>query len=127
MYVCAMDDTHLINTINLILRPLIAATELINRDLNAPLEKSRRAKYLYGDRPSTMPVESYRTMYRATVERLAPYLFEAITRKLDIADSIQKATGRTSVDLEAPSVLSSCHHNLLRGRVDDDDFEDEWD
>lgn len=105
--ICAMEDDHLKNTIAYFLRPLADATQRLSRDLEAPKERSERAKFLYGDRPMAMTAYEYGELYKESVEKIGPYLFEANVRGLDVSDLVHKAAGRTGADAEAPRPLLS--------------------
>jgi hypothetical protein len=99
MHISSMDDTHLKNTIRLLLKSLEEATNKLNDSGPSRLPSAREAA-LYGDARKITP-EAYQRLVFDAYDKLGPYAVEAQIRNLD-SDLFSKAFGRDSRDTFAP-------------------------
>lgn len=111
MPIAAMDDEHLINTINFFAKAGISATENITQEI----KQSRRSKALYGDRQ--LNDNQYKEIITRTVLKLGPYVIEATIRGLDIRETLIKLMGRNAKDDEAPNTITSSEELLLTYKI----------
>ena len=112
--IAEMDDKHLINTIKLFSKDLPALAE------HSTTEKGDRDR-LY-DRPGHVEPEDAIRMWRNSVNRLYPYLAEALVRESVMAQAhgvIATALGRSTAIERTPRLGENL---LLEGGFKEDDI-----
>lgn len=86
--IAAMDDQHLLNTIALFCRKMENVRSAVDQQGTA----SAFERALYGF--DTVSAEDAASMIRQGIETVAPYVFEAALRGLDVRADLQAAIGR---------------------------------
>ena len=116
MFIAAMDDEHLMNTIRLFAGPCIEATKNVD---GLETIQSRRAEALYGKK--ILSPANYRRILHRTCVKLSPYIMEAVLRGLDVRQILVDVFGRNSLDREALDlgVIKTLDYD------DDDDDDDD--
>lgn len=90
--IAAMDDGHLLNMIALVCGKMETARAALGIGETAMLSEFDRA--VYGVRAAS--TEDVAEMVREGMRVLAPYVLEAVVRRLDVSADVQAAIGRSA-------------------------------
>ena len=112
MPISAMEDSHLINTINLLCREV----DKLKGGINSRLQFTDLQKALYNVDEGSLSKKSARGI-RKLREILMPYVFEASVRNMAVAGVLQKTFERVGREDIVPVVSE----NLLLAEFSDDD------
>lgn len=90
--IAAMDDAHLLNMIALVAGKMETARAALGVGESATLSDFDRA--VYGVK--TTSTEDVAELVREGMRILAPYVLEAVVRRLDVSADVQAAIGRSA-------------------------------